>query len=171
MKKFWLLAVWCAVLMLAGCNSNCNCNCNVDNDCNTQNEYKQFCLDNWWTYNQVSAPDEEYWECSFPSWIGCRDDILMTDECNFIPDTSNIDTEEERLAGCEENAQWWVLDFENWENISIDWEDEEEGGASFVRNWVVHYTKNWENWKIGVECVADFVDWSISASFGESELE
>jgi hypothetical protein len=37
---------------------------------------------------------------------------LLT-ECDFIPDTSSIDTEEKRLAGCEENAISWIEDFEN----------------------------------------------------------
>ena len=152
-----VLSLW--TLVLSGC-------CNND----THGESKQFCLDNWWTYSVTTSQDEEYWECSFPSWISCRDDILLT-ECDFIPDTSSIDTEEKRLAGCEENAIGWIEDFENWENISISWEDESEGGASFVRDGVVNYTKEWVNWEIDVECVADFVDGSISASFGDAVLD
>ena len=152
-----LLAAW--TLVLAGCCNN-----------GTHNEAKQFCLDNWGTYSVVTSADEEYWECSFPSWIGCRDDILFTD-CDFVADTSNIDTEEKRLAGCEENVKGWVKDFENGENVSIDWEDESEGGASFVRNGIVSYTKEWANWKIDVECVADFVDGSIVTSYWEAVSE
>lgn len=139
--------------------------------CNNHKDAKQFCLDNWWTYSVVTSQDEEYGECSFPSWVGCRDEILLTDECNFIADTTNIDTEEKRLAGCEESAKGWIKDFENWENVNILWEDESEAGASFVRNWVIHYTKDWSNWKIDVECVADFVDWSISTSYGDAIWE
>jgi hypothetical protein len=36
---------------------------------------------------------------------------------------------------------------------------------------VVNYTKEWASWKIDVECVADFVDGSISASFGDAVLD
>lgn len=166
MKRLWLLAFLLALFTVAGCD----CDCDIKS-CDTPSEYKQFCLENWWTYSQVSAPDEEYWECIFPSWVGCRDDIMMTDLCSFVPDTSDIDTEEERLAGCEENIQWWIIDFENWELTTIDWEDEQEGGASFVRNWVAHYTNDWGNWKMALECVADFVDWSLSVSYEEAEQE
>ena len=172
MKKLWILAIaWLATLTLAGCNYNkCDCNCpQCDTNCEEKvNESAQFCLENWWTYSQVTAPDEEYGECMFPSGIGCRDDILMTSECNFHPNLEDIDTEEERLAGCEENVQWWMTDFVDWaENITTKWWDESEGWASFVRNWVVKYTKDWSNWKMDVECVADFVDWSLSASYSD----
>jgi hypothetical protein len=30
---------------------------------------------------------------------------LETDECNYEPNLESIDTEEKRLAGCEENVQ------------------------------------------------------------------
>jgi exopolysaccharide biosynthesis protein len=36
-----------------------------------------------------------------------------------------------------------------------------------VRDGVVNYTKEWVNWKIDVECVADFVDGSISVSYDD----
>jgi hypothetical protein len=35
---------------------------------------------------------------------------LGTDECNYEPNLESIDTEEKRLAGCEENAQGWMAD-------------------------------------------------------------
>ena len=61
-----------------------------------------------------------------------------------------------------------MTDFVDWaENITTKWWDESEGWASFVRNWVVKYTKDWSNWKMDVECVADFVDWSLSTSYGD----
>jgi hypothetical protein len=41
----------------------------------------------------------------FPSGIGCEDDVVLSGECNYEADTSSIDTEEERLASCEENVQ------------------------------------------------------------------
>ena len=75
-----LLLVW--TFLLSWC-------CNK----NDHNEAKQICLGNWWTYSIVTSPDEEYGECSFPSWVGCRDEILFTEECNFTPDVSSIDTE------------------------------------------------------------------------------
>ena len=143
------------------------CNCNCDRE-----EAAKFCLDNWWTYSHVISQDEEYWECFFPSWIGCRDDILWTEECQFEPNLDSIDTEEKRLAGCEENVQWWMTDMVSWaENSVVEWGDESEGWASFVRNWVVRYSREWSNYKMDVECVADFVDGSISVSYSEEELD
>ena len=153
-----LLLVW--TFLLSWC-------CNK----NDHSEAKQFCLGNWWTYSVVTSSDEEYGECLFPSWVGCRDEILFTEECNFTPDISSIDTEKKRLAGCEDNVNDWVKDFENWENISIEWWDESESWASYTRNWVAHYIKDWANRKINAECVADFVDWSISVTYGEAEAE
>ena len=103
MKKLWIFAIaWLTTLTLAGCNYNkCDCNCpQCDTNCEEKvNESAQFCLENWWTYSQVTAPDEKYGECIFPSGIGCRDNILMTSECDFHPNLEDIDTEEERLAG------------------------------------------------------------------------
>lgn len=157
-----VLAAW--TLVLSGC-------CNNKNEDEALNEAIQLCLDNWWTHSLIHSQTAAYGECAFPSWVTCEDNLLRGGECDFEPHTENIDTEEKRLAGCEENAIGWIEDFEKWEDISINWEDESESGASFTRKWVVNYTKGWASWKIDVECVADFVDGSISASFGEAELD
>ena len=156
-----LLAVW--TLVLTGCCKN--------NEDAALNEAIQLCLNNWWTHSLIHSQTATYGECSFPSWVTCEDNLLRDGECDFEPNTENIDTEEKRLAGCEESAKGWIEDFENGENISINWEDESEGGASFIRNGIVSYTKEWTNWKIDVECVADFVDGSISTSFWEAISE
>ena len=130
-------------------------------------EAKDFCLSNTWTYSLVTSVDEEYGECSFPSGVGCRDELILSWECDFMPDLSNIDTEEKRFAGCEKSATGWIEDMEDWKNISIIWDDETEGGASFVRNWVAKYHKDTSIWSVDIECVADFVDWSLGTSFGD----
>ena len=176
MKKTWLffIAGSLCVLALAWCNSKCDCNCpNCEiGDQEVLGEAGQFCLDHWWTYSVIHYSETEIdWECSFPTWIACDDDLMLNWACNYEPDVTNIDTEEERLASCNENVDGWIKDIENWEIVSTDWEDESEGGASFVRNGVVHYKKDWSNWKMSVECIADFVDWSISASFGDNEVD
>lgn len=167
MKKFWLfLTFWLAAIALTGCS------CNNENDSTTPNEAKEFCLERWWTYSQVTSPDEEYGECMFPSGIWCRDDLVLAWECSYEPDLSNIDTEEKRLAGCEGNVQGWMTDFvKDAENVSIQWWEESEGWASFVRNWVVKYTKDGANYTMDTECMADFVDGSISVSYGDEVEE
>ena len=145
--------------------------CNFSGSCDCHTADKNFCLDNWWTYSIVTSSDEEYWECMFPSGIGCRDDALKSWECNFNPSLDDIDTEEERLNWCIDNAQSWVKDFVEWaESVYINWWDESEWWASFVRSWTVSYTKNNSNYRIEAECVADFVDWSLNVSFWEEEL-
>lgn len=156
-----ILAAW--ALVLSGCCKN--------NEDAALNEAIQLCLDNGWTHSLIHSQTATYGECAFPSWVTCEDNLLRDGECDFEPNTENIDTEEKRLAGCNENAESWIKDFEEWENINIDWKDEEEGWASFVRNGVAHYNKGWTSWKIDIECVADFVDWSISTSFGEASLD
>lgn len=159
-KLFLVVGLVCALTL-----SWCKCNCTQDE----LSDRAQYCLDNLWTYSHVISQDEEYWECQFPSGVTCRDDILTTEQCNFEPNLDDIDTEEERLAGCEKNAQEWMIDFEEWsENIVVDWWNESEWWASFVRNWVVKYVKNGKNWTIDAQCVADFVDGSLSVSFGEA---
>jgi hypothetical protein len=57
------------------------------------------------------------------------------------------------------------------ENVSIEWGEESEGGASFVRNGVAKYTRGGVNYTMDAECVADFVDGSISVSYGDEVAE
>ena len=141
--------------------------CNND----THKEAKDFCFAHSGTYSVVySTTEPEYGECSFPSGVGCRDELVLSWDCQYEPDLSSIDTEEKRLSGCNENAKGWVEDFENGEDINIEWWDESEGWASFVRQWVANYVKDWDNYKISVECVADFVDWSLWTTYWDPEL-
>lgn len=167
MKKLLLVAVSISTLSLAGCN----CNINVANNCDTSSETKQFCLEKGWTYSRVTSPDEEYWECMFPSGVGCRDDYVQSGECEFEADTSSIDTEEKRLTECKKNVQWRMEEMVDWaENISTEWENEIEGWDMITRNWVISYTKDWNNWKMKVECEANFVDWSLWVSYSDEEI-
>ena len=39
--------------------------------------------------------------------------------------------------------------------------------ASFVRNGVIKYTKDWNDFEMNIECVADFVDGSVSISYDD----
>ena len=102
--------------------------------CNdTHKAAKDFCLSNSWTYNLVTSVDEEYGECFFPSGVGCRDELVLSWDCQYEPDLSSIDTEEKRLSGCNKNAKGWVEDFENGEDITIEWWDESEGRVMWCR--------------------------------------
>ena len=108
----------------------------------------------------------------FPSGVGCEDDMVLNGECDYTPNTENIDTEEERLAGCDESVQSWMKDMvEEAENVTVKWGEESEGGASLVRNWVITYKKDRTWYAISVECVADFVDGSISVTYGDEVAE
>ena len=51
--------------------------------------------------------------------------------------------------------------FENKEECEV----ESEAWASFARRWEASYSQNWNTYKIWTECLADFVDWSISVRF------
>jgi len=170
MKKFWLFAtLWLATLALAGCNSNCD---NTNNEDEVLNQRIAYCNEHWGTHSLIHSPTAVYGECAFPSGVTCEDTTLGTDECNYEPNLDSIDTEEKRLAGCEESVNWWMADMVQWaENIDIQWGEESEGGASFVRNWVVKYTKDWWNWSVNVECIADFVDGSLGVTYGDEVAE
>ena len=191
MKKTWLLvfALSLSSLALVGCNNKCDCECdNLENEPTVDenvvdenivdepvvdedavlNQRIEYCNEHWGTHSLIHSPTAVYGECAFPSGVICEDTILWTDECDYSPNLESIDTEEKRLAGCEENVQWRVKDFvEGSENISTQWEDESEGWASFVRNWIVKYTKDWANYTMSVECVADFVDGSLWVTYGD----
>ena len=166
MKKFWFFAtLWVATLALAGCNCNCD---NATNEDEVLNQRIEFCNELWGTHSLIHSPTAVYGECAFPSGVTCEDTILGTDECNYEPNLESIDTEEKRLAGCEENAQDWMADFvKDAKNINIQWGDESEGLANFVRNGIVKYTRDWTDYTMNAECVADFVDGSISVSYDD----
>jgi len=176
MKKTGLLVFTLSLcaLALTGCNSKCECECDnavngeVVNENAALDKATQDCVDKWWTHSLIHSQTAAYGECAFPSWVICEDRALAEWECQYEADTTNIENEEKRLAGCEESVNDWIKNIENWEVMSIDWEDESEAWASFARRWVVKYSKYWDNRKIVLECVADFVDWSISVSYDEA---
>ena len=170
MKKFWLFAtLWLATLALAGCNCNCD---NVKDEDEVLNQRIEYCNEHWGTHSLIHSPTAVYGECAFPSGVTCEDTILGTDECNYEANTESIDSEEKRLAGCEENVQWRMAEFaSDAENVEIQWGEESEGGASFVRNGVVKYTRDGVNYTMDAECVADFVDGSLGVSYGEEIAE
>ena len=163
-KTLWMVTVSLCALALAGCS----CNCDRNGSEEVMNEAMQFCLDHWGTHSIIHSQTAVYGECSFPSGVACDDDLIFEGNCEFEPNLDSIDTEEKRLSGCEENVQWWMNDMSyGAENVSTEWWKESEGWASFVRNGVVRYEKDWSKWMMEVECVADFVDGSLSVSYGE----
>lgn len=172
MKKFWLFAtLWLATLALAGCNCDCNCETTQDEDA-VLNQRIEYCNEHWGTHSLIHSPTAVYGECAFPSGVSCEDTILGTDECNYEANTESIDSEEKRLAGCEENVQWRMAEFaSDAENVEIQWGEESEGGASFVRNGVVKYTRDGVNYTMDAECVADFVDGSLGVDFWDEIAE
>ena len=159
-------------LTLAWSNSNCNCeNGEKEVDARLQ-QAMDYCLEHWGTHSLVHSQTAVYGECMFPSGVGCEDDMILNGECDYTPNTENIDTEDKRLAGCEENVQWWMKDMVDWaENVTVKWGEESEGGASLVRNWVITYRKDRIWYAISVECVADFVDGSIGVTYGDEVAE
>jgi len=174
MKKAWLLvALLLGSLALAGCGCKCDTPTNENNNLTS---VAQFCLDNWWTYSRVTSPDEEYGECVFPSWVGCRDELILANECDFQPYLEDIDTEEERRLWCEENAQWWVEDMIPWaELLRIDWDEEweqetldEAGNITIIhRDFNIKYNHDWHLWSLPWVCEANFIDWSLWVSYGQ----
>lgn len=167
-KKLLVFVLSSCVLALAWCGKECDCTQEIaqalENENGALQQITQDCIDKWWTHSLIHSQTAVYGECSFPSGVTCDDDTLRSGECQYEVDTSKIDTEEKRIKWCEEVTANYIEDVERGEIVDIDWNDEDEGWASFVRKWIVKYSKWWDNRKINVECVADFVDWSITVS-------
>ena len=180
MKKIWILTtLLVGSLLLTGCNSNCNCDVpQCENWEDQRNEAKEFCLSKWWTHLWATSPIEEHWECMFPSWIGCRDDMILDWKCNWEPDLSNIDAAEERQIWCENNVDWWMQDMMEWAvYYGIEWDgdeeeikDEEWNLVMITRNFYAKYDKDWQHWKLPWRCEANFVDGSNWTTYGEEFL-
>jgi len=82
-------------------------------------------------------------------------------EVSYQEIIKGLETEEGRIAACEERA-WTILNYNEW---TYAWENEEEAWASFVRIGHVKYLKWWENAEDDVECFIDMVDKSVNVSF------
>ena len=181
MKKIWLLTtLLIGSLLLTGCNSNCNCDVPQCVNWKTQtNEAKEFCLSKWWTYLWATSPVEEHWECMFPSWVWCRDDMILNWECNWEPDISDIDTAEERQIWCENNVDWWMQDMMEWAvYYGIEWngdeeeiKDEEWNLVMITRSFYAKYDKDWQHWKLPWRCEANFVDGSNWVTYDQEFID
>ena len=80
---------------------------------------------------------------------------------NTIYSLSDIDSEEKRIAVCEERV-WFYLNYNTWD---IQWQNEEEAWASFSRNGHVDYVKWWESASDDINCFVDMVDWNVQVKF------
>ena len=180
MKKgtLWLVAVLWLSAVLVGCNLNTR---DVEYDLTNEMGRQLHCLDQF--QNEIKA--DSYWaemkpEVSNGFVITLEWNVKANDKeyhlvCTYSDDIwdftmeysplsseiFDLQTEEGRLAACEERAGYY-LNFNEWTFV---WGDESEGWASFVRNWHVTYLKWWENGEDDVECVVDMVDWSINVEF------
>ena len=181
MKKLWLLVtLLVGSLLLTGCNSNCNCDIPQCNEWEIQtNEAKSICLENKWTYSRVTSPDEEYWECMFPSWIGCRDDMVLNWECGWEANISGIDTAEERQTLCENNVDWWMQEmmewavyfWVEWDGDEVEVKDEEWNLTIITRNFYAKYDKDWQHWRLPWTCEANFVEGSLRTTYNQEFLD
>ena len=173
-KTLWIVAVLLCALTLAWCNCNCDCN----NSEEEMNEAMQFCLDNWGTHSIIHSQTAVYGECSFPSGIGCEDDLILDGGCDFEPNLDSIDTEEKRFAGCEESVIWWFNDMmTDDEYIDTQREDEqqmvdEEWNLTIIsRGFKAKYNRDGYQWILPWLCEADFVQWGIMTSFDQEYMD
>lgn len=180
MKKntLWLVAVLWLSAVLAGCNIN---TWNIEYDLTNEMGRQLHCLDQF----QKEIKADSYWAEMKPEvsngfvitleWNVKANDkeyhlvCIYSDDAwdftmEFVPLSSenfDLQTEEGRLAACEERAGYY-LNFNEWTFV---WNDESEGWASFVRNWHVTYLKWWENAEDDVECVVDMLDRVVTVEF------
>ena len=115
----------------------------------------------------MSSETGMYGECTLTDGTKCEEWAYYNGECwaenneRIQTPEFDLETEEGRLAACEERAGYY-LNFNEW---TFTWEDESDGWASFVRNGHVAYLKRDENAEDDVECVVDMVDKSVSVNF------
>ena len=131
------------------------------------NPASEYCINNWWSFEIVSNETDIYGECTLPDGNKCEEWAYYNGECWSdnseeiqIPEF-DLETEEWRIAACEERAGFY-LNFNEW---TFTWEDESEWWASFIRNGHVAYLKWGENAEDDVECVIDMVDKSVNVDF------
>ena len=128
----------------------------------------EYCVNQGWIFEIVSNETDIYGECTLTDETKCEEWAYMNGECwtwNAEPEIwhseFDLQTEEGRLAACEERVGYY-LNFNEWTFV---WNDESEGWASFVRNWHVTYLKWWENAEDDVECVVDMLDRVVTVEF------
>ena len=142
------------------------------------NPASEYCINQWWTFDIISNEANIYGECTLSDGVKCEDWAFYNWECSLWNNEEeiqtskfNLETEEGRIAACEERAGFY-LNFNEWTFI---WEDESEAGASFARNGHVDYTKRWETADRDVFCFIDMVDGSVMVEFPDisedTELE
>ena len=180
MKKnvLWLITLLWVTVLLVWCNSKEVWD--VDYDLKSEigrqlHCYAQFQKDNKANNYWVDwKPELSNWFTVVVEWIVKADDNGYALKCTYDdagdwtieynplnPEGFDLQSEEGRMAACEERAGYY-LNFNEW---TFTWEDESEGWASFVRNGHVAYLKRWENAEDDVECVVDMVDWSVNVEF------
>ena len=180
MKKstLWLVSILWLATVLAGCNFN---SWGIEYDLSTEMGRQLNCLDRFWkevkadSYSSEMHPEVSNGFSTIVEWtVKVNDDeyhLVCTysddiwdwtmDYTLIVPNQFDLETEDGRLAACEERAGFY-LNFNEWTFV---WQDESEGWASFVRNWHVTYLKWWENAEDDVECVVDMVDKSVNVEF------
>ncbi len=130
------------------------------------NPASEYCLNQWWSYEIVSNEKDIYGECAFSDWSVCEQWALYKGECNpwdslneeiQVPQF-DLQTEEGRIAACEERAGFY-LNFNEW---TFTWENEEEDWWLFDRNGHVAYLKRWEKAEDDLECIINIQDGSVN---------
>jgi putative hemolysin len=180
MKKLWIfLSLLICCILVVGCHKNCNCNCEQTTNENETTNVVKYCIEHGWTHTLVENAIWTYWKCTFPNGLICEDQLIWTDSCNLEPNLEDIDTEEERMYGCEQNVSRWMDENMEWAVFfGVEWDDEtdeikdEAGNITIIRkNFYVKYDKDWYHWKLPWTCEASFLYWILDVIYGQTYID
>ena len=181
MKKLWLfLSLLICGISLTWCQNNCNCDCEqTTNENETTKKAVEYCIEHEWTHTLIENAIGPYWKCTFPNGVVCEDNLIWTDLCNLEPNLEDIDTEEERMDGCEqsvsirmdENMKWAVFFGLEWDNDSEEIVNEEWNITFIRKNFYAKYDKDWHHWKLPWICEANFLYWILDVIYHQAYID
>lgn len=168
MKKVTFWATLLATLLLCACSLNWDAKLKAAQD---------YCDSTNWTLTQ----QDNLYVCTYEDGSVCESEDFRKWSCIDLEENNNedeyaaaralVDTEEKRIATCEEKTLFTL----NINEADFTWEDESEAGASFGRYGHVNYTKadgaDGEMWAASddVYCFIDMVDGSTTVELSNHE--
>ena len=167
MKKVTLWATLLATLLLCACSLNWDAKLKAAQD---------YCDSTNWTLTQ----QDNLYVCTYEDGSVCESEDFREGSCIDLEESNEdeyaearalVDTEEKRIAACEEKTLFTL----NINEADFTWEDESEAGASFARNGHVNYEKNstadgeMVTASDDIFCFIDMVDWTTTVELSNHE--
>lgn len=154
MKKSLFLLCLLSVFSLYWCNSS-----------SKLESAQNYCDETNWVLTQ----EGNMFVCTYEDWSVCEAEDFSKAWCATLEniDESDLNTEDSRIAACEEKTLFLL----NAGEATFEWRDEDEWWASFYRNWRVTYTKTDWTASEDVVCVIDMAEKTVDVELSNHEFE